>query len=194
MGRTAILSRRRSPRFRRDGVCLECVSSWPHWGACVRRRGFRTTSRLSASRGSVGGPNTQPPCPHRIAVAVTRLGTPNSGEMTQSVTNYLNGVGAVCLIAWGVVLWFDTRLSSRLRWPSWALWWCLVLGLAALVPIHLLMDRLLDVDSHSVLEHRYFGWLHGAYIATSSAQWLASFVLLGFTLKLWQLADMGGKT
>ncbi len=111
------------------------------------------------------------------------------GFITQSVTNSLNDAGAACLIILGTVLWVDTRRATWLRWPCWGLWWCLVLGLAALVPLHLLMDRQLDVDAHSVLDPRAFHRLHRLYLATSTAQWVASLALLGLTLKLWQTTD-----
>jgi hypothetical protein len=111
------------------------------------------------------------------------------GFITQSVTNYLNLAGAVCLLTWGLVLWIDRPHAPRLRVASWTLWVGLVSGLAVLALVHLRMERLLDFESRSVLEQDHFGWLHGAYIATSSAQWLASLILLGLTLRSWQIAD-----
>jgi hypothetical protein len=116
----------------------------------------------------------------------------DQGFITQSVTSYLNCAGGVCLIVWGVSLWFDTWSAPRWRRPSWALWWCLVAGLAVLMRLHLLMDRLLDLSTHSILDGGRVRSLHRAYLVTSTSQWLASLLLLGLTLTLWQLADREG--
>src|SRR5580692_5608945 len=59
----------------------------------------------------------------------------DQGFITQAVTNYLNGAGAVCLIMWCVVLRFDNRLQGRCRWPCWALLWCIASGLIALAAL-----------------------------------------------------------
>jgi hypothetical protein len=113
----------------------------------------------------------------------------DQGFITQAVTNYLNLAGGVCLIVWGGTLWFDTQHVPKWRWQCWALWWLLVLGLAGLEPLHLLMDRLLDSSTRSILNDRQFRLLHRIYLMTSTAHWVGSLALLGVMLKLWQTAD-----
>jgi hypothetical protein len=116
----------------------------------------------------------------------------DQGFITQTVTNYLNLAGGVCLLVWGGTLWFDTRHVPKWRWLCWVLWWCLIFGIAVLLPLHVLMDRLLDASTRSILEVQQFHLLHRVYLTTSTAQWLTSLFLLGLTLKLWQLVDQSG--
>jgi hypothetical protein len=111
------------------------------------------------------------------------------GFITQSVTNHLNEAGVVCLVVWGVVLWIDARRASLIRVISWALWGALALGQAVLFLLHSSMDRVLESDTHTILEPQQFHWMHRAYIATSSAQWLASLMLLALMLMIWQKTD-----
>src|SRR5262245_19686193 len=60
------------------------------------------------------------------------------GFITQSVTNYLNLAGAVCLIVWLEHLWHDRRNGvSKLEWGLWSF---IAAQLIALAGIHLQMD------------------------------------------------------
>jgi hypothetical protein len=113
----------------------------------------------------------------------------DQGFITQTVTNYLNLAGGLCLLVWGGTLWFDTRHVPKWRWVCSVLWCSLVLGLAVLVALHVRMDRLLDVNTRSILDEQQFRLLHRAYLVTSTAQWLGSLAVLGLMLKLWQTAD-----
>jgi hypothetical protein len=106
------------------------------------------------------------------------------GFITQSVTNYLNVAGAVCLTIWGILLWYQ-RGNSR---TSWALWLFLTFGLVALAVIHIRMDQSLDPNSRSVTGSGFHSF-HRAYIAISTLQWIASLMLLSVTLHLWRQAD-----
>jgi hypothetical protein len=108
------------------------------------------------------------------------------GFITQAVTNYLNAAGAVCLVVWGILLWLETPWSSWLGRTSWALWSSLLVTLGVLIGLHVLMDRSLDIPGHNILDEQKFLRLHGAYITTSTAQWLMSLALLALTLSMWR--------
>jgi hypothetical protein len=110
------------------------------------------------------------------------------GIITQAVTNYLNGAGAVCLIIWLEHLWHERR--SGVCPPEWYAWGFATLSLAILVGAHLQMDRLLDLESTSVLDHAAFGKYHKLYIATSSFQWVASLIMLFLALARWSKQDL----
>ena len=119
-----------------------------------------------------------------ITVSAQVLGSElEQGFVTQSVTNYLNIAGAVCLGIWGIELWRD-----RTRWVGWMLWLSLLLSLAALVILHGRMDQRLEIDSHIVAGKGFYS-LHRLYIALSAGQWLASLGLLGLTMHHWRQAD-----
>jgi hypothetical protein len=109
------------------------------------------------------------------------------GFITQAVTNHLNLAGAVCLILWLEHLWHDRRQGvSRIEWLAWGF---TTLSLVVLVGIHLQMDRLLIVESTSVLDRAAFGKYHKMYIGTSTLQWLASLLMLFLAVIRWNRED-----
>src|SRR5580700_10244682 len=72
-----------------------------------------------------------------VPVGAAVLGSEvEQGFITQAVTNYLNGAGAVCVTVWGIMLWLDAPRSSWLGRTSWALWSGLVVTLGLLIGLH----------------------------------------------------------
>jgi hypothetical protein len=109
------------------------------------------------------------------------------GFITQSVTNYLNLAGAVCLIVWLEHLWHDRRNGvSKLEWGVWGF---AAVSVIALAGLHVPMDHLLSIESSSVLDRDRFRRFHKMYIWTSSLQWLASLALLFLALWRWSRQD-----
>ena len=109
------------------------------------------------------------------------------GFITQSVTNYLNLAGAVCLIVWLEHLWHDRRNGvSKLEWGIWSFAAASVIVLAG---IHVKMDHMLSVESSSVLDPEWFGRFHKLYIGTSSVQWLACLAMLFLAVLRWNRHD-----
>ena len=109
------------------------------------------------------------------------------GFITQSVTNYLNLAGAVCLILFLEHLWHDRRHGvSKL---DWCLWSFAALSLVVLAVIHRAMDQIVNAESSSILDPGRFGRFHKMYIGTSSLQWLAGLAMLFLTLVRWQRQD-----
>jgi len=109
------------------------------------------------------------------------------GFITQSVTNYLNLAGAVCLIVWLEHLWHDRRNGvSKLEWGIWSFTAVSVIVLAG---IHVQMDHVLGVESSTVLDPEWFGRCHRIYIRTSSLQWVASLALLFLAVLRWNRHD-----
>jgi|SRR5580704_2139923 hypothetical protein len=122
-----------------------------------------------------------------VPVGAAVLGSETEqGFITQAVTNYLNGVGAICVVVWGIMLWLESPRASWLRRMCWALWSGLAVTLGVLIGLHVLMDRSLDIPGHNFLDEEKFLRLHGAYIATSTVQWLMSLALLALTLSTWR--------
>jgi hypothetical protein len=94
------------------------------------------------------------------------------GFITQEVSRWLNLAGAVALAAllWNMVATWGTQ--PRLRKACLAATWAaMTAGLAALVVLHLFLDRHLDRASQEIVEYNQFLWLHRAYLAISTAQW-----------------------
>jgi hypothetical protein len=125
-----------------------------------------------------------------VPVGASVLGSETEqGFITQSVTNYLNLAGAVCVTIWGATLAFDVRRSSRLGRLCWATWLGIAIGLGVLISLHLVMDRGLDSAGHAILDEAKFLRLHEAYITISTIQWLFCLTLLGLTLQAWRSSD-----
>jgi len=119
-----------------------------------------------------------------ITVGAQVLGSElEQGFVTQSVTNYFNVAGAVCLTIWGIVLWHE-----RPTWLGWTLWLGIVLSLAVLAILHSRLDQRLEFDSHAVMGQGFYS-LHRVYLTISTAQWLAALTLLALTLHQWRNAD-----
>jgi hypothetical protein len=110
------------------------------------------------------------------------------GFITQSVSNYLNLAGGVCLVLWGLGIWFEAG-SPRIKRACWALWFLITAALGLLVGLHVQMDPLLDVTNRTISDEGRFLGLHQAYLTTISIQWLLCLILLLLTLHLWRTVD-----
>ncbi len=125
-----------------------------------------------------------------VTVGAAVLGSETEqGFITQSVTNYLNVAGAVCVAVWGVVLAIDIRRKTQLGRVCWGLWSAIALGLGVLIGLHVIMDRGLDAAGHTIPDEHRFLRLHEAYITTSTLQWLLCLALLWLTLQVWRSSD-----
>jgi hypothetical protein len=123
-----------------------------------------------------------------VPIGTALLGSATEqGFITQAVTNYLNGAGAVCLALWLEHLWHERRRGvSRMEWLVWGL---ATLAVVGLVGIHMPMDRLLSVESTSVLDRVAFRQYHKMYIGISTLQWLASLMMLLLAIVRWKKRD-----
>ncbi len=110
------------------------------------------------------------------------------GFITQSVTNYLNLIGTVCLVVWLEDLWRSRR--NGVSAAEWGIWCFAAIALIGLTVVHFQMDRILVAETTSVSDPKQFGLLHKMYIGTSSLQWFASLILLFLTLRRWNLQDV----
>lgn len=122
-----------------------------------------------------------------VPVGASVLGSETEqGFITQSVTNYLNVAGAVCVIVWGVVLKIDGPNSPRLARAGWSLWSLIVAALGIQIGLHIVMDGWLDSASRTILDEGKFIRFHEAYLTTSTVQWLLCLALLVLTLAAWR--------
>ena len=82
-------------------------------------------------------------------------------------------------------MWIERRqgVSSR----EWIIWTTIAISLLALAVLHVRMDGLLDSQSKLILDSKSFRLHHTAYLTISTAQWLASLVLLALALRRWRV-------
>ena len=110
------------------------------------------------------------------------------GFITQSVTNYLNLAGGVCVVLWGVTIGLDAR-RPILRRACWAMWMFVAVTLGVLIGLHVQMDRLLVVADRVISDESRFRGLHQAYLTLISVQWAVCLLLLLATLQTWRTID-----
>jgi hypothetical protein len=122
-----------------------------------------------------------------VTVGADVLGTDfDQGLITRIVTQYLNLIGLIVLLAW---IW-DLAADRQTRWKRRAAAWLfLVLTLAALAWLHPRMDAHIDVAGQQLLERSAFRHLHRWYLRISTVQWLAAVVFSFWTLQNWRAAD-----
>ena len=105
------------------------------------------------------------------------------GFITQQVTNKLNALGVVTLVAlaWQVIA---VRREKSRRWLRVATisWAAQAVTLAVLFWLHPHLDALLDPVARSVIDDEKFYALHRWYLIVATAQWLAGLVHAGTLL------------
>ena len=113
-----------------------------------------------------------------------------SGFLTQQVTVWLNliGVPALAILFWNlVVLW-----PAQKRWvrSTLLLTWLIMAGFeCCLFAMHPMLDRLLDLETHKILERGKFHRLHELYVNLSTCQWMATLLYLWSCLSGWRARD-----
>lgn len=99
------------------------------------------------------------------------------GFITQRVTNKLNWLGAVTLVA--LLVEVAARRERSTKWRvGCASWLAMAALLVALFVLHPRLDALLDGTSRSVVDDDRFYALHRIYLLVTTAQWLAGAVHL----------------
>ena len=124
-----------------------------------------------------------------VSTRILGSGT-EQGFITQPVTNYLNILGAICLMIWLEHLWHERRAGVLpLEWYAWAF---AAISLVILIGIHPRMDSLLNPETTTVLDRAAFRVYHKIYIGTSSLQWADSLLMLFLLMLRWRHQDSTG--
>lgn len=93
------------------------------------------------------------------------------GMITQSVTNYLNGIGSVVIFISAIVLISNNnKAKSPVMQIGWE-WYCLVLLQAALFYVHHLLSLRIQFISPDTMLEKGFYQVHRVYLLISSAVW-----------------------
>jgi hypothetical protein len=110
-------------------------------------------------------------------------------RITDAATNVLNvsGIVTVLLLLWDVALSSDP--SRRRFWFRGALWSVLFVTLAALFPLHYWLETLDPLGGTGPVDTAKFYRAHQIYLWGSAAQWLASLIYLGVTIRAWRAED-----
>lgn len=123
-----------------------------------------------------------------VPIGTEILGSARSqGFITQQVTNWLN---VVCGCAIGMML-IETirgRIASvnRRRWTELVTLILIGCFLLAMIWLHQIMDRMINVTDESITDANRFYGLHRIYLWLSTFQWIAAWVWLIFCVARWQ--------
>lgn len=113
-----------------------------------------------------------------------------TGFLTQQVTGWLNasGVAALAILFWNAL----ASRNLRSRWLKSGLWWTWVAMAAVqvmLYALHPLLDRMLNVETHRIVEQARFYHLHAVYMNLSTFQWSAGLLHTLLALLVWRARD-----
>jgi hypothetical protein len=110
-----------------------------------------------------------------------------TGFLTQQVTPWLNLSGVVALTLLLANGFIDWRQANRwIKVSLWLTWLIMAAVLATLYLIHPMLDRMLDLEAHRVVDRSRFYGLHAAYMNLSTTQWVAGLLHLWLTLFVWR--------
>ena len=113
-----------------------------------------------------------------------------TGFLTRQVTGWLNWIGVVAL----VVLFWNALASRRSpgrreRIALWTTWGFMAAVQVALFILHPVLDRMLVVETHHILDRARFYGVHRHYMNLSTAQWAAGLLHLWLVLWVWRAED-----
>jgi hypothetical protein len=121
-----------------------------------------------------------------VPVGARVLGSESlQGFVTQSVTNYLNIIGAIALISWLGEFLLCRDTSKTRSYIRWVLLVTMMLLLGLLVWMHTELDSLLDAGSQVVINQQQFYRLHSWYLIISTLAWALSLFFAAVTLAAW---------
>ena len=110
-----------------------------------------------------------------------------TGFLTQQVTQWLNFIGVITLTILLANGFADWRHPSRwIKASLWLTWAIMAAILVALYTLHPMLDRMLDVEAHRVVDRSHFHGLHATYMNLSTTQWVAGLLHLWLTLLVWR--------
>jgi hypothetical protein len=112
------------------------------------------------------------------------------GLITRQVTYYLNVSGAVALAVLAAELLlaadYPRQLRAKLQWVVWA---GMAGVLAILVVMHPMLDRLIDLETHTIADRASFRTFHRMYLWISTLEWGLAWIYLWLRLKSWRMED-----
>jgi hypothetical protein len=108
------------------------------------------------------------------------------GFLTQQVTRWLNlssVVGLIALLWNGLADWKTAK--TWLRASLAVTWITMAVVQVALFGLHPVLDRMLDVETHQMLQRPAFHSVHKLYMNLSTLQWGAGLLHIWFVLLVW---------
>ncbi len=108
------------------------------------------------------------------------------GVITRQVTvwiNIFNAISVAAMILESVVSWKDS--TALCRTTQLVTLVIVAVSLAVLFYVHPILDRMFDAEAKSVSDSVQFYNMHRIYLWTSTVQWIAAWVWLFFTMRIW---------
>jgi len=114
-----------------------------------------------------------------------------TGFLTQQVTNWLNLSAVIALAMLLVLGFFDWKRASR--WTKnglWLTWLFMVAAQISLYQMHPMLDQMLDIETHRIIDRSHFHGLHKNYMNVATAQWSAGLLHVLLLLNAWRRRDV----
>ena len=109
-----------------------------------------------------------------VPIGTELIGTSEQGIVTQTVSNWLNGLGGITLVG---LAWLSFAVFSN----SWLqrLWGLLLLTWLGLLGIHPILDTLIETATYEIQDPLRFYFWHRIYLWIHTLQWFASIAFVG---------------
>lgn len=128
-----------------------------------------------------------------VPAGTEALGGPAAqGAITTRVTDVLNVLGVVGLLAAAWELNYSRDLDPRRTAARWWCWGVAVACQAVLLLLHRLLDAFMDPTRTFVVIVPPFYPVHRAYLWASTVQWLVGLPFAALTLVAWRAEDRRG--
>ena len=111
------------------------------------------------------------------------------GVITARVTDWLNVLGVIGILATAWELNYSRDLDPRRTAARWGCWGVAVLCQMLLLYLHLLLDAFMDPARTRVMIREPFYPVHRVYLWASTAQWVACVLLAVLTIAAWRAED-----
>lgn len=120
----------------------------------------------------------------------TKLNGPTGqGALTARVTDWMNLLGVIALVALALDVAFATDPNRRRTACRWWTWFVALVCQYLLFFVHACLDHFMDDARRLVLVHDAFYPAHRVYLWVSTVQWAAGLLLAWWSVRAWRAED-----
>lgn len=113
-----------------------------------------------------------------VPIGTEIVGGFEQGLITQRVTNWLNAIGVIVTLGFGVDVWISECNTSKI-----VIWLLVTISQLGLLVLHPLLDVQLELTTRTIRDPSWFYECHRAYLIATAASWLAGLSLAWLTFR-----------